>query len=224
MEKETRQPRRHPEGDRIVEIEEAPLPFLVLACVFSGLIVASAAVGSKVVDVFGLTPSATVLAYSLSFLCTDVVSEVYGRERSKQLVSAGVVVYLLCIVVFQLAIYWPAASFWNNQEAYASVLGTSTRIFIAGVIGYILSQYHDVWAFHFWRKVTKGKHLWLRNNASTMASHLIGTVIFITIVFWGGPVIKIIIGQYIVKLVIALFDTPFAYLLVNQIRKRASYV
>ncbi len=218
-----KQPRRHPEGDRIVEIDEAPFPFMVLICTFAGLIVAAAAVGSKIVTIFGFTPSATVVAYSMTFLCTDVISEVYGKQRSKQLVSAGIIVYLLSIVVFQLAIHWPAAAFWTNQAAYASVLGMSTRIFVAGIIGFILSQYHDIWAFHFWRKVMRGKHLWLRNNLSTMTSHLIGTIIFITIAFWGGPVMKIIIGQYVVKLMIAVLDTPLAYLLVAQIRKRANY-
>jgi uncharacterized integral membrane protein (TIGR00697 family) len=91
------------------------------------------------------------------------------------------------------------------------------------MVAYLVSQLHDVWAFLFWRRVTKGKHLWLRNNLSTMASQLLDSVIFITLAFAGTVELSVlgnmIAGQYLVKFILALADTPFCYLAVRWARK-----
>ena len=100
------------------------------------------------------------------------------------------------------------------------------------MVAYLISQNHDVWAFHFWRRKTRGAHLWLRNNASTLVSQLIDTVVFITLAFYvlplilqGNPIIPLeslltlIAGQYVVKALIALSDTPFCYLGVFLLQK-----
>ncbi|PIZ54623.1 transporter, partial [Candidatus Uhrbacteria bacterium CG_4_10_14_0_2_um_filter_41_7] len=86
------------------------------------------------------------------------------------------------------------------------------RITVASFIAYLISQHHDVWAFHFWKKKTNGKHLWLRNNASTVVSQLIDTVVFTFIAFYGVlPIVPLILGTWVVKILIALIDTPFIY-------------
>jgi hypothetical protein len=96
------------------------------------------------------------------------------------------------------------------------------RIILASFIAYLLSQTHDVWAFHFWKKLFRGRHLWLRNNISTASSQLLDTVVFISVAFLGiMPVGQLIAGQYVVKLGIALLDTPLVYLLVWLIRKNS---
>ena len=97
------------------------------------------------------------------------------------------------------------------------------RVTVAGLVAYIISQSHDVWAFHVWKRVTRGKWLWLRNNASTIVSQLIDTVIFITLAFYGvvpnNILLKLIIGQWMWKAVVAVLDTPFVYLGVYVLRK-----
>jgi uncharacterized integral membrane protein (TIGR00697 family) len=117
----------------------------------------------------------------------------------------------------------PPASFWSHQAAYETILGTIPRIVAASMVAYLVSQLHDVWAFLFWRRVTKGKHLWLRNNLSTMASQLLDSVIFITLAFAGTVELSVlgnmIAGQYLVKFILALADTPFCYLAVRWARK-----
>jgi len=81
---------------------------------------------------------------------------------------------------------------------------------------YLISQHHDVWAFHFWRDKTKGKYLWMRNNASTMVSQLLDTSIFIVLAFYGNaPILTMIGSQYLIKVLIALCDTPFCYIFVK---------
>ncbi len=95
---------------------------------------------------------------------------------------------------------------------------------MASMIAYLVSQHHDVFAFHFWRQKTKGRFLWLRNNASTMVSQALDTGLFITIAYWGVYSTEILLNmlrtQYIIKLAIAAGDTPFCYMLVGLLRER----
>jgi len=118
----------------------------------------------------------------------------------------------------------PPAPFWEGQSAYESILSMVPRITLASMIAYLVSQHHDVFAFHFWRQKTKGRFLWLRNNASTMVSQALDTGLFITIAFWGVYSTEILLNmlrtQYIIKLAIAACDTPFCYMLVGLLRER----
>ena len=196
--------------------------FIILACIFSGSMAISACIGSKLVNVFGLTASATVLAYSITFLMTDVISEIWGKRRANIIVVAGFLTIVIGYLLIKLAIVWPAASFWEDQAAFERLFGVSLRIIVGGLLAYLASQFHDVWAFHFWKKKTKGKHLWLRNNLSTLVSQFIDTTIFATVAFYGiTPLFPLILGHYTVKVVIAVLDTPFAYLLVWLLRRNS---
>ena len=116
----------------------------------------------------------------------------------------------------------PPAPFWEGQSAYESILGMVPRITLASMIAYLVSQHHDVFAFHFWRQKTKARFLWLRNNASTMVSQVLDTGVFIPIAFWGtvptGILVDMLLSQYIIKLAIAAGDTPFCYMLVGLLK------
>ena len=180
-----------------------------------------------------MTPAA-VLAYAITFLFTDIVSEVYGYETAKKVVWYGFLSQLLVLLLVQFALWLPAAP-WQVEfsSCYASVLGSSWFIVLASLIAYLLSQMHDVAAFDFWKRKTHGRWLWLRNNASTMVSQLIDTAVFITLGFGilpflalGSPLLpwtqlpSLILGQYVVKWLIALVDTPFCYLGVWLVKKQ----
>ena len=108
---------------------------------------------------------------------------------------------------------WQPAVFATEfSEMFSKVLALTPRITLASFIAYLISQHHDIWIFHFWKKKTNGKHLWLRNNASTIVSQLIDSIIFVTIAFYGiFPIWNMILGMWIVKIIIALIDTPFIY-------------
>ena len=211
-----------PTAERFLALEEAPVAFIVLTAVFGASLAAAIAVAGKIVNIFGLTPAATVVGYSLTFICTDCISELYGKKRANQVVAAGLLCQVLAMGLYVLAIAMPSASFWENQEAFETVMGSSIRVTLGSLVAYSASQFHDIWAFHFWRRVTSGRHLWLRNNLSTMTSQLIDTVIFITIAFLGVfPIGSVIFGQYVVKLGIAVIDTPIVYGIVSYVRKAA---
>lgn len=196
--------------------------FLLLASIFSGLLVISNVLAVKPVAVGGgIIVPAAVLAYALTFPITDAISEVWGRKRATALVLAGFATSLVAAAMIRLAIWMPAAPFWNTQEAFQDLLSSNFRIVAASMVAYLISQFHDVWAFSCWKKATGGKHLWLRNNASTVVSQLLDTVIFITLAFWGvwPEILPVIIGQFSVKIIIALADTPLVYLLVGWLKR-----
>jgi uncharacterized integral membrane protein (TIGR00697 family) len=113
-----------------------------------------------------------------------------------------------------VAIYWPAAPFAVERvDAFNTVLGQTPRIALASVVAYLISQHHDVWAFQFWKERFNGRHLWLRNKTSTIVSQLLDSAIFLFIAFYGiMPIGQMILDMWMVKVIIAMLDTPFMYL------------
>lgn len=177
--------------------------------------------------------SSGIIAYPITFLVTDVISEVYGEKRAKTLVKTGFLVSLFTVVIILISIYLPI---WENSpvdgKSYDTVFGLAPGIVFGSMIAYLSAQYVDVQLFEFWRKLTKGKHLWLRNNGSTILSQLIDTslVVIIALIIYpkvtgtsepitAAVAFQIILGQYIFKACIAIIDTPLIYLAVNQLNK-----
>lgn len=188
------------------------LAFCVLAAIFTGSLVISAVLAAKLIAIGPLVAPAGVLAFSLTFLCTDVVNEIYGPRAAYRVVLAGFVALLIALGLIRMAILWPPAPFWVQQDAYATILATGERVIVASMAAYVVSQNVDVWIFARLRRATGGRLLWLRNNASTALAQLLDSALFVTIAFLGAaPVLPLIFGQWLVKLVIALADTPIVY-------------
>lgn len=197
---------------------------LILSSIFVMMIPVAVLISAKITSVFGLTLTVGAFAYVITFPITDIIGDVKGKEAARQLVNLGLISYLLTVVFVQFAIYMPPADFWSeNQEAYKMTLGLTPRIALGSIMAYYLSQLHDVWAFHFWKKITHNKFLWLRNNLSTLVSQLLDSIVFILIAFYGtvsnSVLISMVVGQYIVKLCIAIIDTPVVYLGVWWLKK-----
>ncbi|MCE4614364.1 MAG: queuosine precursor transporter [Desulfurococcales archaeon] len=208
---------------------------IVLTGLFIASLTASNFLASKIfaINILGLTVAApaAVLAYALTFTFTDIISEIHGRKAANLVVRIGFASQLIVLTYIWFALKLPTAPFSPvNEESYSSVIFSGYTIITASLTAYLVSQHHDVWAFHMWRIKTKGRMLWLRNNASTLVSQLLDTVIFISLAFNVLPAViggnplpwdvigTIILGQYIVKLVIALLDTPIVYLGVMMTR------
>ncbi|MBS4032805.1 MAG: queuosine precursor transporter [Clostridiales bacterium] len=194
--------------------------FFLLGCSFAVLLVVSNVIAGKIISVGGLFAPAAVLCYSLTFAATDTMAELWGKERTKFVVNVGFFVAVLSAVLIRLAIAVAPAPFWENQGAFELILGSNLRIVVASLTAYLVSQHHDIWAFTFWKNKTGSRHLWLRNNLSTGVSQLLDTFLFITLAFYGtgAPVLSMIAGQYVIKLVIAVADTPLVYALVYMIK------
>ena len=195
--------------------------FIFLLSIFIASLTIASVLASKIIHIFGLYVPAGVLAYAITFICTDVISEIWGKNRARSTVLGGFIALIVVLILIQLGLNWPRAPFWNQEAAFQSILGSTTRIIVASFVAYLVSQLHDVWAFHFWKKLTKDRHLWLRNNFSTAVSQLIDSILFISIAFYGSmPILPLIIGQWIIKFAIAAVDTPVVYLVVWLLKNR----
>jgi hypothetical protein len=193
-----------------------------LVAVFTASVVVANVVASKIVMIGPFAVSAGLVAYSVTFLMTDAISEFWSKRESQKAVVAGFIGLVMMVLVTQLSLRLAPADFWTGQEAFASVFANTWRVALASFIAYVIAQYHDVWAYHFWMEKTGRKHLWIRNNASTWVSQIIDTFIFTTIAFYGiFPVMTIITGEIILKIMIAIFDTPFLYFIRWYYEKRS---
>ena len=195
---------------------------ILLSSLFAGALLVANFIAVKIVAVGPLIVPAGIIAYPLTFLLTDTIAEVYGRDTARRVVWTGFGVNLLAVVLVMLALRLPPAPFFAGEAAFGATLGLVPRIVLASLTAYLVSQHHDVLAFHFWRRLTGGRHLWLRNNASTVVSQALDTVLFITIAFVGtmplGVVVSLVVWQYLAKVIIAAADTPLCYLLVGWAR------
>jgi hypothetical protein len=184
-----------------------------LIATFAALVVLANITAVKQVEIAGLFAPAAVIAYSVTFLLTDMLAEHYSKRDAHRAVWAGFYANLLLVAVVLITLKMTPAPFWGLQAEYEKILGLVPRIVFASMTAFLVSQHLDVIQFHLWKKKTGGRYLWLRNNASTMVSQLIDTTLFITIAFYGVfPILPVIKGQYLIKLAIAVLDTPFIYL------------
>ena len=163
-----------------------------------------------------------VLPYPMTFLCTDFISELYGRRRANFVVFVGLLLNVWVVLILWVGGAWPGfpeGGVPDNGPVFFEVRTFAFKAVTASMIAYLAAQFIDVQVFHFWRGVTNGKHLWLRNNGSTLVSQLVDTTAVILITFggaWragrmtGGAILALIATGYAFKAIIALLDTiPF---------------
>lgn len=193
----------------------------LLNCVFVTSLVIANILGSKIVMLGMFVIPSAVVAYPLTFLMTDVIGELWGKEEANRTVRIGFYCQLLSLALIGLAVILPVAPFADNQAEFESILLSTFRVAGASMIAYICSQTWDVWIFHKIRDRYISKHgtikggKWIWNNGSTMTSQIIDTAIFITIAFYGTVpnILQMILSQYSIKWIYALIDTPFFYVL-----------
>jgi hypothetical protein len=211
-----------------MESLKIPRTFITLVSVFVTSLVISNVLATKLFMLGNLIIPAGVIAYPITFLMTDVIGEIWGKKIVTRVVWAGFFCSLLAMLLGFLAVMLPAAPFYERQEFFAELFGRVGRITGASLIAYLISQFNDIWLFHKIKDMTNGKHLWLRNNVGTIFSQLFDTIIFIVIAFYGTMPTSVLIGmissQWMVKVLIALLDTPFCYLLVAWCTKRNTFI
>ena len=201
------------------DVDARPYPrserlYLLLATAFSVVLVLTNIIGFKLFRApfypeFALT--AGIVTYPITFLITDIVSEVYGKRRADFMVVVGFAMSLLMLAVIQLAVvlpphpYWvpPVAPFYADgwtagagqpastaldgyQHAFGSVFALNSLLLFGSMLAYLSAQLCDNYLFHFFKRLTDGKHLWLRNNGSTLVSQLVDTLVVNSILFFVG--------------------------------------
>ncbi|MED5266277.1 MAG: queuosine precursor transporter [Candidatus Neomarinimicrobiota bacterium] len=194
--------------------------YLVLAGIFIASLVTCNLIANKFVTVdLGFKVfivSAGILPYPLTFLVTDLISELYGQKKANLVVFSGFIASLFVLLFLWLGGQFNAIpSSIVDDVTYNSVFRNAWRLIAASMVAYLIAQFIDVRIFHFWKKLTNGKHLWLRNNGSTIASQLVDTSLVICILFIGvwkpDQIISAIFDGWMFKMLMAFIDTPIIY-------------
>ena len=177
--------------------------------------------GSKLFEI-----SVGILPYPITFLITDLISEIYGKRRANDIVIVGIFASLFSLFIIYTASIVPATS-WSpvNDSLFNTVFGNSTIAVFASMLTYLFAQFVDIQIYHFWKRITKGKHLWLRNNFSTWFSQFVDTFTIILLLCSFGIIDwanfkGLLISGFLFKVLIAALDTPLLYLGVYLFRKR----
>ena len=203
--------------------------YLVLAALFITSLVVSNLIFQKFFswNFFGIYTfeiSVGILPYPLTFLVTDIISEIYGKKKANQVVVAGIFASFFSLLIIYVSDVVPATS-WSpvDNAVFTKVFGLSIVAVFSSMIAYLLAQFVDIRIYHYWKKKTDGKHLWLRNNFSTITSQFLDTfsVLFLLCSFgvieWDlFP--KLLLSGFLFKLLVALSDTPFLYAAVYFLR------
>ena len=201
--------------------------YVILAGIFIASLVTCNLIANKFVTVdLGFKVfivSAGILPYPLTFLVTDLISELYGQRKANLVVFSGFIASMFVLLFLWLGSQFEAIpSSIVNDSIYNSVFQNAWRLIAASMVAYLFAQFIDVRIFHFWKKLTNGKHLWLRNNGSTVASQLVDTTLVICILFVGvwesDQIFSAIIDGWLFKMLMALIDTPIIYGIIHLLK------
>ncbi|KOY52013.1 queuosine precursor transporter [Polaribacter dokdonensis] len=210
--------------------------YLILAALFIASLVTSNLIFQKffywypfqleVFDVKLFEVSVGLLPYPITFLITDILSEIYGKRKANEVVIAGIFASFFSLLIIYVSKEVPATS-WSqvNDSTFIEVFGAAPLAVLASMLAYLFAQFIDIRVYHFWKNLTKGKHLWLRNNFSTFSSQFIDTMTVLLLLcsfdiidwnkFWG-----LLLSGVLFKMMIAALDTPLLYAAVYAFRKR----
>ena len=197
--------------------------YLILAGIFISSLITANLIFQKFFTwspfgIYTFELSVGILPYPITFLCTDLISELYGKKKADQVVLAGLIssVFVMGVVLLANAM---ESTIWSpvNDSVFNQVFGLFGPAVFASMIAYLIAQFIDIRVFHFWKRLTKGKHLWLRNNGSTIVSQLVDTssvlflLCFSNVIEWQ-KFWPLLMNGFLFKMLVGLFDTPLFYL------------
>ncbi|MBU1131541.1 queuosine precursor transporter [Patescibacteria group bacterium] len=161
---------------------------------------------------FGLAATGGNVLYASIFLATDLLCEHYGKKEAMRAVRIGFFVSIFFLIMSQFILRFIPADYDFAQGAMKTLFTLTPRIVLGSMAAYLVSQHLDVWLFNKIKEKTQGRMLWLRNNGSTFVSQLVDSAIFTVIAFAGVyPLLELIVFTYIIKIIVAVLDTPFMY-------------
>jgi hypothetical protein len=170
-----------------------------------------------------ITLPAAVILFPLTYIIGDVFTEVYGFRKARTIIWLGFICSFFAVVIYLITIALPHPGFWEGQEAYAAVLGTTPRVALASFSGYLFGEFSNSIILSRLKVVTKGKNLWMRTILSTVVGEGLDSVIFIMISFWGtmdnSVVLQMILFQYLFKVSYEVLFTPVTYLVVKLVKR-----
>ncbi len=177
------------------------------------------------VGTYTFQQSVGLLPYPITFIVTDVISELYGKKKANQVVTVGLIASMFMLIIVTVSDIIPSAPFGIGSDVFSKVFGLSSAAVFASMMAYLFAQYVDVRLFHFWKKITDGKHLWFRNNASTIFSQFIDTAVVLLLLCYFNVIewdmfSQLLLNGFLFKVIFAAFDTPIIYGILFFARKK----
>ena len=170
-----------------------------------------------------ITLPAAVILFPVTYIIGDIFTEVYGFRKARTIIWLGFACSFFAVLIYLVTIALPHPGYWENQDAYAAVMGTTPRVCVASFMGYLFGEFSNSIILSKLKVATKGKKLWVRTILSTVVGEGLDSVIFIVISFWGtmenSVVLKMILFQYLFKVLYEAVFTPVTYLAVKAVKK-----
>ena len=199
--------------------------FMCIAVVYLTCLLLSNLIAGKMWAVAGsITLPAAVILFPITYIFGDIFTEVYGFKKARTIIWLGFGCSFFAVAVYLITIALPHPGFWEGQEAYAAVLGTTPRVAIASFVGYLFGEFSNSVVLSRLKIATQGKKLWIRTILSTLVGEGLDSVIFVMISFWGtmdnSTVLHMILYQYLFKVCYEALFTPITYAVVNWLKKK----
>lgn len=197
--------------------------FVVVAAVFVTSLITANIVAVKIVDIGGVeVPAGTLTLFPISYIFGDVLTEVYGFRRARQVIWLGFACNLLAVIAIMLSGALPAATFWQDQEAYDRILGFTWRLLAASFLGYLVGEFTNSIIMARLKLLTRGRWLWSRTISSTVFGQFVDTLVFVTIAFGGvipnDALRTTFVSAWLVKVAYEVLATPLTYAVVNYLK------
>ena len=172
----------------------------------------------------GITLPAAVILFPVTYIFGDIFTEVYGFRKARTVIWLGFGCSFFAVAVYLVTVALPHPSFWDGQDAYAAVMGTTPRVAAASFIGYLFGEFSNAMILSRLKVFTQGRRLWVRTILSTVVGEGFDSVIFITVSFWGtmdsGTLLQMILFQYLFKVAYEILFTPVTYGIVSWLKAR----
>jgi queuosine precursor transporter len=197
--------------------------FMLAGILFAASLLISNIIASKIMMLGPLAVPAGVLVFPLAYILNDVITEVWGYSKARLIIWAGFAVNLLMVFFFSITLVVPAAPFWEGQDAFAAVLGSTPRIVAASLMAYLLGSFLNAWIMSSFKIKTRGKGFSMRAVTSTIVGEGADSAIFITVAFAGifpaGVLLTMVVTQALVKIAFEIIVLPLTILVVKHVKR-----
>lgn len=198
--------------------------FVLVVAVFITCLLTANIISVKLISLWGLVVPAGVIIFPISYICGDVLTEVYGFHRARIVIWLGFVCNLLAVMGIVATQMLPGAGFWDAQAAYERILGFTPRLLIASFCAYLVGEFVNSYVLAKLKLLTEGRMLWMRTIGSTLIGQGLDSLIFLMVAFAGalpvGALMTAIVTQWVVKVAYEVLATPFTYGAVNFLKRR----
>ena len=198
--------------------------FVVLVATFVTCLITANITAVKLVAVFGLIVPAGIVIFPVSYICGDVLTEVYGYRQARRVIWLGFVCNLIAVMAIWIGQILPAASFWEAQAAYERILGYTPRLLVASFLAYLVGEFANSFVLAKLKIATQGRWLWMRTIGSTLVGQGFDSLVFVVLAFLGtiplGSIIAVVVTQWLVKTAYEAAVTPLTYGVVHALKRR----